>query len=508
MFIRKKFNKSGSISIQVLEKREGKNVLVRTIGSSKSEVEVSRLVQQGNAYIKDAQGQLAMDLSSPDEDSWFDNTLDQIKGIQLIGPELLLGALFDEIGFNAVPDELFRHLVISRITSPSSKLKTVRYLQQYKNLDYNVQEVYRYLDKLVVHQKEMVERISYQHTLKILGGTMSVVFYDVTTIYFEAEKEDDLRVAGFSKDGKHSHPQIILGLLVSVDGYPLAYDIFKGNSYEGHTMLPVIDTFKEKYGLSNLIIIADAGLLTNKNIEELIEKQYEFILGARIKAESKVVKNQILNLRLRNGESEVIDKGNDLKLIVNHSDKRAKKDKANRERGLKKLEKTLSKGKLTKKNINNRGYNKYLKMEGDIDIRIDYFKFNEDARWDGLKGYVTNTSLQPRDLMLNYNELWKIEKAFRVSKTDLRVRPIYHRLERRIAAHICISFVSYKIYKELERQLKIREAPFSAERAIEIMKTIYGLTLQNPHNKKTKNMIFAQKENQRKLLELFKINLG
>lgn len=108
--------------------------------------------------------------------------------------------------------------------------------------------------------------------------------------------------------------------------------------------------------------------------------------------------------------------------------------------------------------------------------------------------------------MLNYNELWKIEKAFRVSKTELRMRPIYHRLEKRIEAHICISFVSYKIYKELERQLKIKQAPFSAELAIEIMKTI-GLTLQHPDSRKTKNMIFAQKENQRELLKLFEISL-
>lgn len=508
MFIRKKQNKSGSVSVQVLEKRQGKNVLIKTIGSSKDDLEIADLMEKGNKYLQEVQGQYQMDLSTPTEEDWFANTFNQIKNIQLIGPELLLGRIFDEIGFNAVPDELFRHLVISRIINPSSKLKTVRYLRQHKNIEYSVQEVYRYLDKLVAQQKEMVEQISYEHTLKILGGTMSVVFYDVTTIYFEAEKEDDLRIAGFSKDGKHQHPQIILGLLVSLDGYPLAYDIFKGNTYEGHTMLPVIDNFKIKYNLTNLIIVADAGLLTKKNVEELIAKNYKFILGARIKTESKAIKEQIFKLSLKDQKNAVLEKEKDLKLIINYSEKRAKKDRLNRERGLKKLETSLSKGKLTKKNINNRGYNKYLRMEGEVDISIDYNKFDKDARWDGLKGYVTNAKLAPVQLIENYKELWKIEKAFRISKTDLRVRPIYHRLERRIASHICISFVSYKIYKELERQLKVKEAKFSTEGAIETMKTIYGLTLQHPHSGKAKKMIFAENENQKELLKLFKIDLG
>jgi len=128
-------------------------------------------------------------------------------------------------------------------------------------------------------------------------------FYDVTTLYFEAEKEDELRKTGFSKDGKHQHPQIVLGLLVSVDGYPLAYDIFEGNKFEGHTMLQIIDAFKIKYNLSKLIVVADSGLMSSNNIVQLQLQGYEYILGARIKNEKKQMQNQILALTLKHGES-------------------------------------------------------------------------------------------------------------------------------------------------------------------------------------------------------------
>jgi len=263
--------------------------------------------------------------------------------------------------------------------------------------------------------------------------------------------------------------------LVSVDGYPLAFDIFEGNKFEGHTMLPILDAFKEKYNICKLVIVADLGLLSSQNISELLKKDYEFILGARIKNENQLIKNKILALTLKNGESSIIEKQDGLKLIISYSDKRAKKDKFSRERGLQRLEKQVRTGKLTKSNINNRGYNKYLKMDGKVKISIDTDKFNANAKWDGLKGYVTNTSLTKSEIIDNYSHLWKIEKAFRISKNDLKVRPIYHRLQKRIEAHIIINFTAYKIYKELERKLKQMKADLSPEKAIEIAKTIYQI---------------------------------
>jgi len=367
----------------------------------------------------------------------------------------------------------------------------------------NEDKVYRYLDKLYNTQKETVQQISYQHTSKVLNTEISIVFYDVTTLYFEIDHEDDLRETGFSKEGKHQNPQIVLGLLVSVDGYPLAYEIFEGNKFEGHTMLPVVDTFKSKYNLENLVIIADSGLLSNDNINALQNKEYEFILGARIKNEKQTIKDKILGSNLSNGESKVIIKDESTKLVISYSQNRAKKDKTNREKGLRKLEKRIISGKLTKANINNRGYNKYLKLEGDINISIDKAKFEADGKWDGLKGYLTNTNLSKDEIISNYNHLWKIEKAFRISKTDLKIRPIFHRLKRRIEAHICIAFVAYKVYKELERQLKEKKSDLSPEKAIEIAKSIYALKLVTPINKETIKQTLILNDEQSNLAKLF-----
>jgi transposase len=424
----------------------------------------------------------------------------QIDSHTEVGTELLLGKIFDDVGFNVIDDQIFRQLVLSRLTYPVSKLKTSDYLEKYHDLEYPVQQIYRYMDKLHSTQKELVQQISYEHTKHILGGQVTIVFYDVTTLYFEIDHEDTLRKTGFSKEGKHQNPQIVLGLLVSRNGYPLAYDIFEGNKFEGHTMLPVLDTFKEKYRLDQLVIIADSGLLSNTNIEELQGKGYEFILGARIKNEKKQIQEQILALSLKNGESAVIEKDG-LKLIVTYSDSRAKKDSQNREKGLRKLEKRIKTGKLTKSSINNRGYNKYLKMEGEVNIEIDYTKYNADAAWDGLKGYISNAMLAKDEIIENYGQLWQIEKAFRISKTDLRIRPIYHRVQRRIEAHICISFVAYKIYKELERQLKSLNSKLSPEKAIEIAKTIYQI--KATVKSKSVAQILLINEEQKKLARLF-----
>lgn len=498
MFVRKKVNTSGLVSVQVITKIKGKSKLVRTMGSSRDDKVIESLVERGYQFIATYGGQKTFDFS--DESSMLRLAFQSISSHIEVGTELLLGKIFDDIGFSVVDDIIFKQLVISRLTYPVSKLKTSDYLGKYHDLDYPVQQIYRYMDKLHSTQKELVQQISYTHTKKILGGQISVVFYDVTTLYFEIDQEDGLRKTGFSKEGKHQNPQIVLGLLVSKNGYPLAYDIFEGNKFEGHTMLPVLDSFKEKYNLDQMVIIADSGLLSNTNIKELESGGYEFILGARIKNEKRYIQRKILSLKLKNTESAVVEKGN-LKLIVSYSDNRAKKDLQNRERGLKKLEKQIKTGRLTKSNINNRGYNKYLKMEGNISIVIDYSKFKADSAWDGLKGYLTNANLSKDEVIANYGHLWQIEKAFRISKTDLKIRPIYHRLQRRIETHICISFVAYKIYKELERQLKNMKSILSPEKAIEIAKTIYQVRARTQNNDVVHTLLISKE--QKYLAKLF-----
>lgn len=502
MFVRQKRNKSGSISVQIISKTLGKYKVIKSLGSSTDPKIILGLKLQAKHEIQLMKASLSLFVS--EKDTLIESFLSDVENAQIrtIGPELVFGKIFDYIGFSSINEGLFRHLVIARLAFPLSKLKTTEYLYRYQGISLDLSTVYRFLDKLNEQLKDKVEQIAFAHTNRVLNNNISIVFYDMTTLYFEASDEDDLRKTGFSKDGKHSNPQIFLGLLVGLEGYAIGYDIFEGNIYEGHTLIPTIEKISKKFNLSKPIIVADAGLLSSNNIKDLQENQYQFILGARIKNESEAIKSLIFKTNLDNNEFTAIEKSESLKLIISYSDKRAKKDEYNRKKGLERLEKKIKTGKLTKSNINNRGYNKYLKMDGEINVSIDNEKFEKDKKWDGLKGYVTNCELTPKEIIDSYSNLWHIEKAFRMSKTDLRIRPIYHRLKRRIEAHICLSFVAYSIYKELERVLKLEEYDLSVEKAAELTRNMYQIEITLPESLHTKKILLKMDENQKRLIKI------
>ena len=336
---------------------------------------------------------------------------------------------------------------------------------------------------------------------KVLEGNISVVFYDMTTLYFESSDEDDLRKTGFSKDGKHQNPQIYLGLLVGLGGYAIGYDIFEGNVYEGRTLIPFIEKITTKFKLNKPIIVADAGLLSKENINALEDMKYEYIIGARLKSEPEKMKREILSKKLSEGQLMRINKNSKTRVVVAYAANRAAKDEHNRKRGLQRLEKQIRSGKLTKSSINNKGYNKYLTLKGEVTIEIDYEKFKNDKSWDGLKGYTTNTKLNDKQVIENYKNLWHIEKAFRMSKTDLRIRPIYHRLRHRIEAHICISFTAYCIYKELERVLYKEKSTLSLKKAAELTHNMYEITYTLPESKHTKSKLLKMDDQQAELYQ-------
>jgi hypothetical protein len=378
MFIRKKKNKSGSISVQIISKSSKKYKVIKSFGSSSNPDVIYGLELQAKQEIQRLESNPGLFLF--EKDILLTSFLSEIQNgqIRTIGPELVFGKVFDSIGFNSINEPLFRHLVIARLAFPLSKLKTIEYLYRFQGIILNLDTVYRFLDKLNDKLKDSVELIAFEHTKRVLNNNISIVFYDMTTLYFEASDEDDLRKTGFSKDGKHSNPQIFLGLLVALGGYTIGYDIFEGNIFEGHTLIPTIEKISKKFNLSKPVVVADAGLLSSNNIKELQEKSYEFILGARIKNETTLVKNKNFETNLKDNEFSVIEKSENLNLILSYSDKRAKKDAHNRKKGLERLEKQIKSGKLTKSNINNRGYNKYLKMEGEINIAIDKEKYEKD----------------------------------------------------------------------------------------------------------------------------------
>jgi len=360
MFIRKNKNRNGSVSIQIIQKIGRRDKVIKTVGCAKTHREEQLLLLLAQAEIERIQGMQSLFIEN--DDAVVDNFVDSIGNdhLQVVGSELILGKIYQQIGY---PDDrgsnLFRNLVLCRLIYPGSKLKTVEYFKRHLNLEVSVYSIYRFLDELHSNLKQRIE---------------------------------EFRVTGYSKDGKHQQPQIIIGLLVGSYGYPIGYEIFEGNTSEAKTLIPILESFQEKFDLEKPIIIADAALLSQKNIDALVAEGYQYILGGRLKNESDTLKSRILGMDIMEGHPVQLQHPNG-RLIVTYSSKRAHNDRENRRKGLKRLEKRVQSGKLSKKHINNRGYNKYLKLIGDVTITIDYEKYNADGLWDGLKGYITNTTL-------------------------------------------------------------------------------------------------------------------
>lgn len=498
MFVRRKSNRSGSTSVVVVEKRNGKTIYHTTIGVSSDENEIRELVKKGKQWINNKLGQRDLFLEEArkiEEREVVESLLNKIDNVLLNGTQMILNPVFDIIGFDKINDNILRHLVISRICQPRSKAATVDYLKSYFDEDLGLHKIYRYLDKLNNSHKDLIQSISVEHTLKILGGKIGVVFYDVTTLYFETNVQDELRKTGFSKDGKHSLPQVVLGLLISEGGYPLTYCIHEGNKYEGHTMLPIVEEFVNKHNLEEFVVVADSGLMNVNNVRELEELGYKYIVGAKIKNESREIKEWVLSQKKQDGAFYEYQKTEKCKLILGYSQQRAKKDAYNREKGVRKLEKDIKNGRLGKDKINKRGYNKFLDISNDIYVTINQDKVNEDIKWDGLKGYITNTDLSARDVYQQYSELWQVERAFRVTKGALELRPMFHFTRRRIEAHVCICFVAYKVYKELERILKVSKINLSVDKVLDIAKTITTIKVKLEENNEimTKTLLLTPK---------------
>ena len=498
MFVRKKKNRSGSISVVIVDKSSGQLRYLKTIGVGRDEEEVRSLYHAGLLWVHEYGGQ--RDLFEEREKQQrerleVERVLSNVDKVLINGTQLIIDRVFHQVGFDAIEDNVFKQLVIARICQPLSKAGTVDYLGSHFDEDVQLHSIYRYLDKLHNTQQELLQRISVEHTRKILGDQIGLVFYDVTTLYFESDSSDELRSTGFSKDGKHSQPQVVLGLLVSAGGYPLSYSLFNGSQYEGYTMLPIVEDFVRRFQLEDFVVVADSGLMNKKNIELLESGGYRYIIGARIKNESEEVKSWILSLEKKDGLFHEQKKNDTGRLIIGFSSTRAKKDAYNRQKGIQRLKKAYKSGMIKKENINRRGYNKFLELQDDVKISINEEKISEDTLWDGLKGYITNTTLSPALVYEQYRGLWVVENAFRITKGTLELRPVFHFTPKRIEAHVCICFAAYKVYKELERILKESGYDISVNKVLNIAKTVTTIRVNMPYNRQTfvKTMLISPK---------------
>jgi transposase len=505
MHVRRKRNRSGTISVVVVSKGQGKYREIKNFGTSDSEEKIASLVKDADLWLRNYEGQQELDFENTKgrELEETERVIGNMDAVLINGTQLLFNQIYDSIGFNRIPDEILRHLVIARVSQPLSKLATAEYLKSHYDEDVNLNHIYRYMDKLYNTQMELAQQISVAHTQRILGGKLGLMFYDVTTLYFETAATDALREPGFSKDGKTSESQVVLGLLVSEGGYPLSYSLYNGKQYEGFTLIPMIDDFKQRFSLGeDFIVVADSGLLNKINVSLLHEAGYKYVLGARIKSESAAVKKWILDQEKKNGSYSEHKRADGERLILSYSDGRAKKDAYNRERGVVRLRNAYKSGKLTKEQVNKRGYNKFLEISKNVEVVINEDKIVEDSKWDGLKGYITNTTLDPAKVVSEYKGLWVVERAFRISKGSLEMRPMFHFTERRIEAHVCICFIAYKVYKELERVIKLKGIELSVGKVLDAAKTITTIRVNMPENRKvyTKTLFLTEKHQAIKLL--------
>lgn len=520
MFVRKKKNRTGSISVVVIDKSYGGYKEIKNFGVVSSEEEADVLCARAREWISTYGGQQLLDFGRTDaqerEQEETDRAFANIDAVLMNAPQLILNPIYDSIGFDRIPDEVLRHLVIARICQPQSKKATVDYLRSHFEEDYTLDKIYYYMDKLYNTQQDLVQEISVEHTRKILGGNIGIVFYDCTTIYFESFVRDKLCEPGFSKDGKSKENQVVIGLLVSTGGYPLAYSVFCGSQYEGFTMIPVVEDFVARFHLKDFVVVADSGLMTKKNVKLIQSGKYKYILGARIRNEAKAVREWILSRDKQEGNYYEYEKLHAIttsnsnepqiikeRLIITYSASRAKKDAENRKRGVERLRKAFGSGTIKKESINRRGYNKFLEITQDIGIVINENKVIEDAVWDGWKGYITNTTIEAKEVVTQYHDLWVVERAFRITKGNLELRPVFHFTPKRIEAHICICFIAYKVYKELERIMKLMRFPLSIDKSLEIAKTIPTVTIRMPYNGKTQTQTLFLTPEQNAIKPLF-----
>lgn len=402
-----------------------------------------------------------------------------------VGIHQVYGKLFNEIGFDKVVKNssrkkasvhLMRDIVMARINQPESKLSSVSTLANEYGIEADVNSVYRMMNLLDEKAIENIQQACYQNTFGLLGGKIDVIFYDCTTLYFESFTEDQLKETGYSKDLKFNQSQVVLALMVSPQGLPVGYELFPGSTFEGHTLSVALDKLHSKYNIGRIVFVADAAMLSEDNINLLEERKQPFIVGARIKNMAKDItvkildKTQYKNIYALEEEQEQVTcldlsiKENELRLIVTHSPSRAEKDKYDREKAIVKLKKLLAKSKEPKSLINNYGYKKFITIEGESEIILNEEKIKQAERWDGLHGIITNIpKTDAKELLSHYKGLWQVEETFRISKHNLRMRPIFHWTPKRVKAHIALCYMALACVRTLEHKVRFQYKKMSPE---------------------------------------------
>ncbi|MDP9820816.1 hypothetical protein J2S59_000625 [Nocardioides massiliensis] len=471
VLVRKAQGRSGSTKVQLAERRDGRDVVLEHVGTARTDAELAALLAQARRRLYD--GQEALDL---DGVGLEDEGVPQRPGLITSKRSALLWQVLTEaysrLGFDVIDDDAFAQLVLARIVEPTSKADSVRVLNEIGVAPASLRTMFRALQR--AQQRDYRGQIAgacFTHALA--AGDVSLVLYDVTTLYFEAENEDELRKVGYSKE-RRVDPQIVVGLLVDRRGFPLEIGCFEGNKAETTTIIPIVKQFAQRHGIADMVVVADAGMLSAGNLRELDDAGLRFIVGSRV---TKAPKDLESHFRWHGNaftDAQVID-------TITPRDQRgtaAKSSDPHRRAeprlgsegacqvvasGVGVLGQASRPGQQDADVAENKAR---AVVAGEKTARTPRFVKTRNGATEldetslarardlvGLKGYVTNieaTLMPASEVIASYHDLWHVEQSFRMSKTDLAARPMFHHTRDAIEAHLTIVFAALAIARDLQ----------------------------------------------------------
>ena len=444
LYIRVVKTKGDSRAVQVIRYSNSRRIIIKHIGSAKTDEDIATLCEAAETFIIHARGQISLFPSDNSADNLI--LLDQSEYIGFYYSflyELLFKIQF-QLGYTSIADGFLIDLVIMRIIEPASKLRSIELMETYFGIRHRRQRYYESALQWLSLKKE-IEKQTTQFAIKEYNFDFSLLFYDVTTLYFETFDADELRKPGFSKDGKSQQPQILVGLMVTPEGFPVSYEIYAGNTFEGNTILPIIKAFITTHNVQHFTVVADAAMISTTNIEALQMAKISYIVGARLGNISKDLFSKIDKTLVKEDGNIIRVKTDKGYLICSFSKKRYAKDKFEMDKQLEKAKKLLAQPSKVK-NV------KFLKDDNKkVELNEDLIK--KTTALLGTKGYYTDIDESIADnktIIERYHELYRIEQAFRVSKSDLQTRPIFHFKEEPIKLHMLICFMALAVSKHIE----------------------------------------------------------
>ena len=446
---------SKASAVQVVRYQNNKRVILQHVGSAHTDEDLNELILIAQEWIKDYSNQLSI---FPDE---HPNRLLHLNHCTFMGVKYhffyeLIHSIQDKIGFGNLP-VLLNDLVAIRIFEPASKLRSLELMEQFFGIEHSRKTYYKIAPNCIELKKTVEEKVI-AFAKENYAFQFDIVFYDVTTLYFETFEEDELRKNGFSKDNKSQQPQVLIALMVSKEGFPIAYEVFSGNTFEGHTIIPVVKQFIKANNVKEFTVVADAAMISTENVEQLIQNNINYIVGARLGNISSVLLENIdKNISREDGKSIRLKTDNGY-LICSYSSVRYRKD-------LYEMNKQIEKAKQVVEKPSKRKKIKFTKTNNH-QLEINEVLIEKTKKLLGIKGYYTNLEASVADnkmIIERYHELYRIEQAFRISKSDLKTRPIFHFKEQPIKLHILICFMALVISKHIELKAGVSVRKFLDE---------------------------------------------